>query len=154
MYLLRAVHVSSITLRCLWKLCWFNGLNPLTPPLKNLAVRYDGHRENSRPVPDSHYVQNYPRRTVAHGLVTLIRIPMHADSSPAGAPCASSTGPLERLFTLPLSVFSHQRPKMRVLDVDVDTYHRIFPLIGAVSKKRAGLQTFESIEEQSLINAQ
>ena len=56
---------------------------------------------------------------VASWFVTLIRMHMHAGSSPEWG--TVRTGPLASLLTLSFFVLSRQRLKMRVLGVDVET---------------------------------
>ena len=51
--------------------------------------------------------------------VTLIRMHMHAGSSPGWG--TVRTGPLASLFTLSFFALSRQCLKMRVLDVDIET---------------------------------
>ena len=58
-------------------------------------------------------------RAVASWFVTLIRMHMHAGSSPEWG--TVRTGPLASLLTLSFFVLSRQRLKMRVLGVDVET---------------------------------
>ena len=58
-------------------------------------------------------------RAVASWFVTLIRMHMHAGSSPEWV--TVRTGPLASLLTLSFFVLSRQRLKMRVLGVDVET---------------------------------
>ena len=55
----------------------------------------------------------------ASWFVTLIRIRMHAGSTPASG--TGRAGPLADLFTLLFFVLSRQSLKMHVLDVDVET---------------------------------
>ena len=58
-------------------------------------------------------------RAVASWFVTLIRMHMHAGSSPDWG--TVRTGPLASLLTLSFFVLSRQCLKMRVLGVDVET---------------------------------
>ena len=60
-----------------------------------------------------------PGRAMASWFVTLIRMHMHAGSSPEWG--TVRTEPLASLLTLSFFVLSRQRLKMRVLGVDVET---------------------------------
>ena len=65
-------------------------------------------------------VHNFEQgRAVASWFITLIRMHMHAGSSPDWG--TVRTGPLASLLTLSFFVLSRQCLKMRVLGVDVET---------------------------------
>ena len=68
---------------------------------------------------DTKSVQYHTGRAVASWFVTLIRMHMHAGSSPDWG--IVRTGPLASLLTPSFFVLSRQYLKMRVLGVDVDT---------------------------------
>ena len=63
--------------------------------------------------------RHIPGRAVASRFITLIRMHMHAGSSPDWG--TVRTGPLASLLTPSFFVLSRQCLKMRVLGVDVET---------------------------------